>query len=57
MLREETAENYPELGKTLNLLNRKISDDEIREMNYKVNVEGASPEETAKEYLEERGIA
>ncbi|CAM3584914.1 ABC transporter permease/substrate-binding protein [Aeromicrobium ponti] len=56
MLREETAENYPELVKALNQLGGKISDDEMREMNYKVNVDGASPEETAREYLEKEGL-
>jgi osmoprotectant transport system permease protein len=56
MLREETAEKYPEVVKALNRLGGKISDDEMREMNYKVNVDGASPEETAREYLEKEGL-
>lgn len=56
LLREETAKKHPELVKALNKLDAKISDDEMREMNYKVNVEGASPEETAREYLEKEGL-
>ncbi|MBT2689387.1 osmoprotectant update ABC transporter permease/substrate-binding subunit OpuFB [Bacillus sp. ISL-47] len=56
MLREETAENYPKLVKALNQLGGKISDEEMREMNYKVNVDGASPEETAREFLEKEGL-
>ena len=56
LLREETAENHPELVKALNKLDGKISDDEMREMNYKVNVDGVSPEETAREYLEKEGL-
>lgn len=56
LLREETAENHPELVKALNKLDGKISDDEMREMNYKVNVDGVSPEETAREYLKKEGL-
>ncbi|CAM4103588.1 osmoprotectant update ABC transporter permease/substrate-binding subunit OpuFB [Lederbergia lenta] len=56
LLRTETAEKYPELVKALNRLAGKITDDEMREMNYKVNVEDASPEEVAKEYLKNAGI-
>ncbi|MCM3089778.1 MULTISPECIES: osmoprotectant update ABC transporter permease/substrate-binding subunit OpuFB [unclassified Cytobacillus] len=56
ILREETAEEHPELVKALNKLDGKITDDEMREMNYKVNVEGVSPEETAREYLEGEGL-
>ncbi|RSD26255.1 osmoprotectant update ABC transporter permease/substrate-binding subunit OpuFB [Mesobacillus subterraneus] len=56
LLREETAEEYPELVKVLNKLSGKITDDEMREMNYKVNVEGASPQDIAREYLEKEGL-
>lgn len=34
----------------------RITDDEMREMNYKVNVEGVSAEEVAREYLERTGL-
>jgi osmoprotectant transport system permease protein len=56
LMREETAEEHPELVNALNKLDGKITDDEMREMNYKVNVEGVSPEETARDYLEEEGM-
>jgi osmoprotectant transport system permease protein len=56
LLRAETVEEHPELVRALNKLSGKISDDEMREMNYKVNVEGASAEETAREYLEKEGL-
>lgn len=55
-LREETAEKYPELVRALNKLAGKITDDEMREMNYQVNVEGKSAEEVAREYLREAGL-
>jgi osmoprotectant transport system permease protein len=51
LLREETLDEHPELADTLNKLSGKISDNEMREMNYKVNVEGISPQEVAKDYL------
>ncbi|MBS4210098.1 osmoprotectant update ABC transporter permease/substrate-binding subunit OpuFB [Bacillus sp. FJAT-50079] len=56
LLRADTAEQYPELVTALNKLAGKITDDEMREMNYKVNVEGASPAEVAKKYLQEAGL-
>jgi osmoprotectant transport system permease protein len=56
LLRAETAEKYPEIVKALNKLAGKITDDEMRKMNYQVNVEGKSAEETAREYLLEAGL-
>ncbi|WP_079507484.1 osmoprotectant update ABC transporter permease/substrate-binding subunit OpuFB [Mesobacillus jeotgali] len=56
LLRAETAEKYPEIADALNKLAGKITDDEMRKMNYQVNVEGKSPEETAREYLRKAGL-
>lgn len=56
LLRKETVEKYPEIKEALNKLVGKITDDEMREMNYKVNVEGVSAEEVAREYLERTGL-
>ncbi|RHW43579.1 ABC transporter permease subunit [Neobacillus notoginsengisoli] len=56
LLRAETVKNHPELVKALNKLAGKISDDEMREMNYEVNVEGKSPEEVAREYLKKEKL-
>jgi osmoprotectant transport system permease protein len=56
LMRAETAEEYPEIVKALNKLAGKITDDEMRKMNYQVNVEGKSAEETAREYLREAGL-
>ena len=56
LLRKETLDEYPELEGILNQLAGKITDDEMREMNYQVAVEGRSAVEVAREYLEEEGI-
>jgi osmoprotectant transport system permease protein len=56
LLRKETADKYPEIVQALNKLAGKISDDEMRRMNYQVNVEGKSAEETARDYLTEAGL-
>lgn len=56
LLREETAERYPEIVKALNKLAGRITDDEMREMNYQVNVEGKNPYEVARSYLEEENL-
>lgn len=56
LLRNETVVKYPKLVKALNKLAGKITDDEMREMNYDVNVEGESAKEVAKDYLEKEGL-
>jgi osmoprotectant transport system permease protein len=56
LMKAETAEKYPEIVKALNKLAGKITDDEMRKMNYQVNVEGESAEETARAYLKEAGL-
>ncbi|MDM5198054.1 osmoprotectant update ABC transporter permease/substrate-binding subunit OpuFB [Fictibacillus enclensis] len=56
LLRKETVEKYPEIKKALNKLAGKITDDDMREMNYKVNVKGMSPGKVAKEFLEGKNI-
>src|SRR5699024_4239136 len=52
LLRSETLEKYPELEEILNQLSGKITDDQMREMNYQVAVEGKSAVEIAQEFLE-----
>ncbi|WP_432681237.1 osmoprotectant update ABC transporter permease/substrate-binding subunit OpuFB [Bacillus velezensis] len=56
LLKKETAKKYPEIVKALNKLAGKITDDEMREMNYQVNVKGENASEVAKEYLQENGL-
>lgn len=56
LLRKETVEEHPELEETLNKLAGKITDDQMRAMNYEVNVDGVSAEQVAKEYLKQEGL-
>ncbi|MFC4617722.1 osmoprotectant update ABC transporter permease/substrate-binding subunit OpuFB [Camelliibacillus cellulosilyticus] len=56
LLRKETAEKYPEIVKALNKLAGKITDDEMRKMNYEVNVKGKPAAQVAKDYLVENGL-
>ena len=56
LLRKETLEEYPELEGILNQLAGKITDDQMREMNYQVAIEGKQAEEVARKFLEEEGI-
>lgn len=57
LLNEETAQKHPEIVEALNKLAGKITDDEMREMNYQVNVEGQSPFEVAENYLRKQGLS
>lgn len=52
----ETLEKYPEISEVLNKLSDKITDNEMSNMNYEVNVEGKSAQEVAKEYLLKEGL-
>ena len=54
LLRKETLQKYPELEKVLNKLSGKITDEEMRKMNYEVNVNGKNSEEVAKQFLQKR---
>ncbi|MBM7646754.1 osmoprotectant transport system permease protein [Scopulibacillus daqui] len=56
MMRKETLEKYPEIKKALNKLSGKITDAQMREMNYKVNVKGEPAEKVAKDYLIKAGL-
>ncbi|MGR5905075.1 glycine betaine ABC transporter substrate-binding protein [Bacillus paranthracis] len=42
------------MKKVLNKLSGKITDEEMRKMNYEVNVNGKSSEEVAKQFLQKR---
>lgn len=56
LLREDTLIEYPELEDILNKLAGKVTDDEMREMNYLVNVESESAYDVALEYLEQQEL-
>ncbi|MGE8204694.1 ABC transporter permease/substrate-binding protein [Heyndrickxia sp. NPDC080065] len=56
LLKQETLDKYPELEAILNRLAGKITDDEMREMNYEVAVEKKKASVVAKEYLEKNNL-
>lgn len=56
LLREETLDEHPELEEVLNKLAGKVTDEEMREMNYLVNEEDESPKDVALEYLKDSGL-
>lgn len=56
LLRKETLKKHPELEKTLNKLAGKVTDDQMRKMNYEVNVNDQKPEEVARVFLEAEGL-
>ncbi|MET3576639.1 ABC transporter permease/substrate-binding protein [Bhargavaea ullalensis] len=56
LMKKETADRHPEILEALNRLSGKISDDDMREMNYRVDVEGEKPEDVARNYLKSHGL-
>ena len=56
LLLDETLKEYPELEAILNQLGGKITDDQMRKMNYKVNVENERPDKVAREFLKEANL-
>ncbi|WP_404452738.1 ABC transporter permease/substrate-binding protein [Virgibacillus necropolis] len=56
LLRQETLMKYPELEEILNQLGGKITDNQMRQMNYQVDYERKSPESIARNYLTEQGL-
>ena len=53
---QETLEKHPDLAETLSVLEQAITIEDMMEMNYMVDVEGKTPEEVAKQFLQEKGI-
>ncbi len=51
LMKKDTLRKYPKLESILGKLSNKITSKEMSEMNYKVDVEGKSAAEVAKEYL------
>ncbi|MBK5242263.1 glycine betaine ABC transporter substrate-binding protein [Clostridium sp.] len=56
LVREETLKKYPELENVLNKLEGKISNDEMIQMNYKVEKEKKDPKDVANEFLKSKGL-
>lgn len=56
LLRQDTLEKHPELRDVLNQLAGKITNQQMRQMNYQVDYEGKSPETVARNFLVEHGL-
>lgn len=56
LMRNETLKRHPELEQILNKLGDKITDDDMRKMNYQVNVEQMSAALVAENYLKQAGL-
>jgi glycine betaine/choline ABC-type transport system substrate-binding protein len=56
LVRGETLKKYPELKDALAKLEGAISDDEMIEMNYKVEKEKQDPKKVAEEFLTKKGL-
>ncbi|WHY75599.1 glycine betaine ABC transporter substrate-binding protein [Neobacillus sp. WH10] len=56
IIKEETLKDHPELKNAINTLSGKLSDEKMRELNYKVDSLKQSPAKVAKEFLENEGL-
>lgn len=56
MVNNKTLEKYPELEKVLNSLSGKLTDDIVRELNYKIDNLKEAPENVSKEFLKSQGL-
>ncbi|TFB19630.1 glycine/betaine ABC transporter substrate-binding protein [Filobacillus milosensis] len=56
LVRMETLEKYPDLEEAINGLAGKISEEEMQEMNAKVDIDGMKAEDVAEEFLKEKGL-
>ena len=54
--RSEVLEEYPELRAALSTFDNLISVEEMRDMNYQVEVEKVDPEDVARDFLVSKGI-
>ena len=56
LIRTETLEEYPELEDVLAMLDGQITNDEMTQMNYLVEIENKGPKQVALDFLEEKGL-
>jgi len=56
VIRMKTAEKYPVILEQLSKLYGLISDDAMRELNYKVDVLKQNPKDVAREFLKQKGL-
>lgn len=56
VVRQDALEKYPELEEVLNLMNGLISEEEMQQMNYEVEVNGKEDAEVAGAFLKNKGL-
>ena len=56
VVRKDALEKYPKLQGLLEKLNGLISEAEMQQMNYEVEVDGKEDKEVAREFLEKKGL-
>ena len=56
LVRGETLEKYPELAEVLKVLENQISDAEMTQLNYEVEIENKDPQVVAREFLEGKNL-
>lgn len=56
LVKEETLQKYPELEGVLNRLSGKISDQEMTDLNYQVEIDKKEPAAVATQYLQRKGL-
>ena len=56
VVRKDALEKYPELKGVLEKLNGLISEEEMQQMNYEVEVNGKEDKEVARQFLEDKGL-
>lgn len=55
-VKKDFAKEHPEIVKALNKLSGKITEDQMIDMNYQVNVEKKKPTEVARIFLKNEGL-
>lgn len=56
LMKDEFAAEHPQVVKALKKLSGKITEDQMIDMNYQVNVEGKQPADVAREFLKKEKI-
>ncbi|HAP6287204.1 ABC transporter permease/substrate-binding protein [Enterococcus faecium] len=56
LMKKDFAKEHPEIVKALNKLSGKITEDQMIDMNYQVNVEKKKPTEVARIFLKNEGL-
>jgi osmoprotectant transport system permease protein len=56
IIKEKTLTEHPELKKAINSLSGTLTDEKMRQLNFKVDSLKQSPEKVAKEFLEKEGL-